>query len=118
MPQGFLVLAQLGGGSGLVSLLPMVAIFVIMWFLIILPQQRQAKQHRSLLDTLKKGDEVLTQGGMIGKIHALTDRTVTLEISGGVRVKVLKSSIQQLWKTEDDAGKPDEKSSKTEEEKK
>jgi preprotein translocase subunit YajC len=90
-----------------------------MWFVLILPQQRQVKQHRAMLDTLKKGDEVLTNGGLIGKIHALTDKTLTLEIASGVRVRVSKSSVQQVWTGENELpAKSDSKTDEKKEEKK
>ena len=114
MSKGLLVLAQLFGGGGAGgTVIFMVLIFAIMWFLLIVPQQRQVKQHRKMLDTLKKGDEVLTQGGLIGRISTLAGKTVLLELASGVKVKVQKSSIQQQW-TEDEAGKSD---AKTEEKK-
>jgi preprotein translocase subunit YajC len=117
--QGFLVLAQLGGGGSATStLIFMGAIFAIMWFVLILPQQRQVKQHKAMLDTLKKGDEILIQGGLIGRIQALEDKTLTLEIANGVRVRVVKTSVQQLWSASDAAAaKSDSKSEKTEEKK-
>lgn len=90
-----LLLAQAGaGGSPTSTIIFFAAIFAIMYFLMIRPQQRQLKEHRALLSALKKGDDVVTQGGMLGKIYALTDKVVTLEIANGVRVRVLLSSIQ------------------------
>jgi len=116
--QGFLVLAQLfGGGGGASTIVFMVLIFAIMWVVLIMPQQRQMKQHRAMIDTLKKGDEVLTQGGLIGRISALDDKVITLEVSSGVRIRVLKTSIQQLWGV-DAAAKKDEKKDEKKEEKK
>jgi preprotein translocase subunit YajC len=91
-----LVLAQVGGpgGSPYSTLFFIGGIFLIMYFLMIRPQQKQMKEHKSLLSALKKGDDVVTQGGLFGKIHAVTDKVVTLEIANGVRVRVLKSSVQ------------------------
>lgn len=90
-----LILAQLGqGGSGTTTLLFLVALFAIMYFVMIRPQQKQLKEHRSLLSALKKGDDVVTQGGVLGKIHAVTDKIVTLEVANGIRIRVLKTSIQ------------------------
>jgi preprotein translocase subunit YajC len=91
----FLILAQAApGGSNPLSLFGFMAVMVgIMYFLMIRPQQKQLKEHRNLIASLKKGDEVVTQGGMIGRIHALTERTVTLEVAAGVRVRVLKTSV-------------------------
>ena len=93
-----LVLAQFGGaggaGGGTTTLLFLVALFGIMYFVMIRPQQKQLKEHKALLAALKKGDDVVTQGGVLGKIHAVTDKIVTLEVANGVRIRVLKTSIQ------------------------
>jgi preprotein translocase subunit YajC len=90
-----LILSQLGGaGGGTTTLLFLVALFGIMYFVMIRPQQKQLKEHRALLAALKKGDDVVTQGGVLGKIHAVTDKIVTLEVASGIRIRVLKSSIQ------------------------
>ena len=95
MSETFLVLAQLGGaGGGSTTLLFLVALFAIMYFVMIRPQQKQLKEHRALLAALKKGDDVVTQGGVLGKIHAVTDKIVTLEVANGIRIRVLKNSIQ------------------------
>jgi preprotein translocase subunit YajC len=90
----FLILAQAGGSGNPLSLFGFMAVMVgIMYFLMIRPQQKQLKEHRNLLASLKKGDEVVTQGGILGRIQALTDRTVTLEVASGVRLRVLKTHI-------------------------
>lgn len=69
--------------------------FVIFYFLLIRPQQKQAKEQQALLAALKKGDEVITTGGLVGKIFAVLDeRFVMLEIASGVKVRLLKSSVQ------------------------
>lgn len=96
VPQGVLLLAQFGGGAGgsYSTFLFLGLLFAIMYFVMIRPQQKQLKEHRSLLAGLKKGDDVVTQGGMLGKIHAVTDKIVTLEVANGIRVRILKSSIQ------------------------
>ena len=87
--------AQAAPGSSPYSMVLMIgALFAIMYFVMIRPQQKQAREHRDLLSALKKGDDVVTQGRMFGKIHAVTDKIVTLEIANGVRVRVLKTSIQ------------------------
>ena len=95
MAPSILVLAQVGGaGSAYSTLFFIGGIFLIMYFLMIRPQQKQMKEQRALLSGLKKGDDVVTQGGLFGKIHAVTDKVVTLEIANGVRVRVQKSSVQ------------------------
>lgn len=83
--------------SPLVSMLPMVLIFVIFYFLLIKPQQKKFKEHTAMLGALKKGDEVVTSGGIIGKVvEADKDGVSTVEIASGVTVKVTKQSISAL----------------------
>jgi len=93
------------GPSTMVSLLPLVLIFVIFYFLLIRPQQKKGKDHREMLSQLKKNDEVLTAGGMYGKVVALTDTVVTLEVAPNVRVRVNRPQISQLLKVEKASGK-------------
>jgi preprotein translocase subunit YajC len=81
------------GGSQLLSFLPIILIFVIFYFLLIRPQQKRAKEHRGLLSNLKEGDEVLTNGGIYGKITGIKDDKITVEISDKVRVKVNRGHI-------------------------
>jgi preprotein translocase subunit YajC len=91
--------AQAGGapqGGGLISLLPLVAIFVVFYFLLIRPQQKRAKQHREMVAALKKGDEIVTGGGILGKITDSDDNFVTVEIASGVSVKVQRQSVGQM----------------------
>lgn len=89
------VLAQAGGGPRLDQLLIMMGLmFAIMWFLVINPQRKQLKQQRDLISSLKKGDEVVTQGGILGRIHSIEDKVMTVEVASGVRIRVLKSSVQ------------------------
>lgn len=85
--------AGAGGPGGLMSFLPLVLIFVVFYFLLIRPQQKKAKEHQEFIANLKKGDEVLTSGGLQGKITGLTDRVVTLEIADNVRVKIARPYI-------------------------
>jgi preprotein translocase subunit YajC len=68
----------------------------VMYFVMILPQQRQQKQHKAMLAGLKKGDEVVTQGGMVGKVYSVSDKRMMVEVSNGVRIQVLKSAIQTV----------------------
>lgn len=75
------------------QLMPFIFIFVIFYFLLIRPQQRRNREHQGFLEKLKKGDNVLTSGGILGTIEGLTEKFVTLEISEGVRVRILKSQI-------------------------
>ena len=87
-----------GGGdlSNLVQILPIILIFVVFYFLLIRPQQQRAKEHKKLLDDLKKGDAIITQGGIYGKITHIADQIVTVEIADKVRVRVTRSSIAGL----------------------
>ena len=90
--------AQAAGGSGagpnpLVQFLPLILIFAVFYFLLIRPQQKKAKEHQNFLQTLQKGDAVVTNGGIHGKITGLTDKVVTLEIADNVRVKVARTHI-------------------------
>jgi preprotein translocase subunit YajC len=106
-----LILAQAAAGGSPMSTLIFVAVLAaIMYFIMIRPQQKQLKTHRELIAGLKKGDEVVTQGGMLGKIYLVSERTVTLEIANGVRIRVLKTSIAAKGTVADDvAAKPEEK---------
>ena len=90
----YLVIAQLGGSSGPQTLVFIGLLFAIMYFVMIRPQQKQLKDQRTMLAALKKGDDVITQGGLFGKVFAVADKVVTLEVANGVRVRVLKSSVQ------------------------
>ncbi len=92
-------LAQTGGvhdHAGLMSLLPLVAIFAVFYFLLIRPQQKKAKEHRAMTEAVSKGDEVVTAGGTLGKITGLGENFVTVEVASGVEIKVQRASIQAL----------------------
>lgn len=91
-----------GDVSQLMSFLPMILIFAVFYLLLIRPQQKKAKDHRSLLENLKKGDSVMTQGGMYGKIAAIDGQVVILEIADKVRVKVSRGHIAGLAETPGD----------------
>jgi preprotein translocase subunit YajC len=84
------------GGSGLISILPMVLIFVVFYFLLIRPQQKKAKEHRQMVAAVVKGDEVVTNGGVLGKVTDVDDNFVSVEIASGVNVKVQRAAISQL----------------------
>lgn len=75
------------------QLMPFVLIFIIFYFLIIRPQAKRHKTHQAFLQSLKRGDSVLTSGGILGTIEGLTDKFVTLEIANGVRIRILRSQI-------------------------
>ncbi len=107
-------MAQAAGGSGggLMQMAPLVLIFVVFYVLVIRPQSKKAKELQGMLKELKKGDDVVTQGGIIGRITGLKDDEVTLQVQEGVRLRMLRSSITGLRKIgEKPAEKPAEKSS-------
>jgi len=87
-----------GQGGGFGAFLPLIIIFAIFYFLLIRPQQKKAKQHKQVLGSLKKGDRVVSSGGMHGVITGLTDDMVTMEISPKVRVKLSRSYIAGITK--------------------
>jgi len=77
--------------------LPLILIFAIMYFLLIRPQQKKAKEHRAMVDAVRRGDQVITQGGLIGKVSKVKDDgEVEVEIAPGVKVRVVKSTISQV----------------------
>lgn len=81
------------GAGGIASFIPLILIFVVFYFLLIRPQQKQAKAHQAFLNDLKKGHKVVTKGGLHGVITALTDTVVTLEIAKDVSVKISRDAI-------------------------
>ena len=89
-------------GGMLVSFIPLLLIFAIMWFLIIRPQRQRLKEHQAMVTALRRGDQVVTQGGMIGKITKVKeDGELEVEIAQGVKVRVLRHTITSvLSKTE------------------
>ena len=83
-------------GMDLFSLLPLVLMFVLLYFLLIRPQAKRAKEHRGMLQALQKGDEVVTAGGTLGRITRVGDQYVSLEIAPNVEIQAQKSSVQTL----------------------
>jgi len=96
-----------GATDMLTSFLPLVLIFVVFWFLMIRPQQKRMKEHRALVSAAKKGDKVVTNGGILGVITKAVDgeNDVEVEIASGVKVRVLRSAIQDVLKRTLPAGK-------------
>ncbi len=82
-----------GGAGTLASLIPILLMFVIFYFILIRPQQKQARRHQDFVRNLKPGDRVVTTGGLHGTVTGLTDSTITLEIADKVRVKVTRSAV-------------------------
>jgi preprotein translocase subunit YajC len=96
--------AQAAGGaaSAFTSFVPLILIFAIMYFLLIRPQQKKLKEHKLMVEALRRGDQVVTGGGIIGKVSKVTeDGVVEVEIAEGVKVRVMKATIVQVMsKTE------------------
>ena len=84
------------GGGGFGAFIPLILMFVIFYFLLIRPQQKKSKEHRETISNLKKGDRIITSGGIHGRITGVTDTTLTVEISDKVRVKLSRASVSAL----------------------
>ncbi|MBA2918633.1 preprotein translocase subunit YajC [Sphingomonas sp. MAH-20] len=90
---------QAGASSGaafFVQMIPLLAIFVIFWFLLIRPQQRRMKQHQALIAAVKKGDTVVTGGGLVGKVTKVEDQHVEVELAPQLRVRAVKSTLSDV----------------------
>src|SRR5512137_338902 len=85
-----------GGQSAITSMVPLIIMFGIFYFLLIRPQQKKAKEHKALLEALKKGDKFVTAGGMHGKVSAVEEGVVTLEVANGVNIKFNKGHIAAI----------------------
>lgn len=82
--------------SSLMSMLPLVLMFVVLYFVMIRPQMRRQKEHRSMIEALAKGDEVATAGGLIGKVTKLGDVYISVEVANGVEVQLQRSAVVQV----------------------
>ena len=82
--------------SSLMSMLPLVLMFVVLYFVMIRPQMKKQKEHRSMIEALAKGDEIATAGGLLGKVSKLGDSHLTLEIASGVEVQLQRSAVVQV----------------------
>ncbi len=85
--------APSGGGDGLIGFLPIILMFVLLYFLMIRPQMKRAKEQKAMIEALQKGDEVVTAGGVVGRISKLGDQYVTLEIAANTEVVVQRSAV-------------------------
>jgi len=87
-----------GGGSAnsFTQLIPLILIMLIFWFLLIRPQQKRAKEHRSMVEGLKKGDKVMTNGGIFGSVTDVKDDYLKIEIADGVRIKIQRDAVAAL----------------------
>ncbi len=88
-------------GSGFAQFIPLILIFVIFYFFLIRPQQKKVKEHKVMVQNLKRGDEVITSGGIIGKVERVfDDGRLEMNISDGVNVQVVKDTVQSHFKKE------------------
>ncbi|WP_378942548.1 preprotein translocase subunit YajC [Paracoccus sp. R86501] len=85
-----------GGGAAFAQFIPLILIFLIMYFLMIRPQQKRAKQHRELVANVKKGDTIITQGGILARVATVRDDELDVEIAQGVKIRVVRSTIAQV----------------------
>lgn len=86
-----------GGAMGsLISFAPIILIFLIMYFLMIRPQQKKVKEHRALIEGLRRGDQVVTAGGLIGKVVKVADAELEVELAPNVKVRVVRSTVTQV----------------------
>jgi preprotein translocase subunit YajC len=100
-----------GGATGpgpLVNLMPIALMFVILYFLMIRPQQKRAREHETMVQNLKRGDEVVTNGGIYGRIHAIADKILTVEIAPNVRIRLERDNVASVLR----AAKPEERENK------
>jgi preprotein translocase subunit YajC len=90
--------AAAGGGAaaGFISFVPILLIFLIMYFLMIRPQQKKMKEHKAMVEGLRRGDQVITSGGMIGKVVKVADSEVEVELAPNVKVRVIKNTIASV----------------------
>jgi preprotein translocase subunit YajC len=81
-------------GDGYMSMIMIVLMFAVLYFLMIRPQMKRAKEHKSMIDALQKGDEVVTAGGLLGRISKINENYATLEVANGVEVQVQRPAVQ------------------------
>ena len=95
--------AGFGGGdtmSFLMSIAPLILIFIVFYFLLIMPQQKKAKEHKQMLEGIEKGDDVITSGGIHGKVVGIADNVLTLDVGDKVKIKVSREFIAHKKGTE------------------
>ena len=85
------------GGSAFAQFLPLILIFAIMYFLLIRPQQKKVKEHQAMVSALRRGDQIVTQGGLIGKVTKVKDdNEIEVEVAEGVKVRVVRTTVAQV----------------------
>lgn len=90
--------ASLFGGSGIMQIVPLVLIFVVFYFLLIRPQQKKVKEHREMITNLRRGDRIVTSGGIIGQItKVMSENELQIEIAEGVRVRCSRSMVANIY---------------------
>nr|VFK00956.1 MAG: protein translocase subunit yajC [Candidatus Kentron sp. H]VFK01006.1 MAG: protein translocase subunit yajC [Candidatus Kentron sp. H]VFK04807.1 MAG: protein translocase subunit yajC [Candidatus Kentron sp. H] len=100
--------------AGFITFLPMIVLFALLWFLLIRPQQKRAKEHRNMVNALSQDDEVVTSGGILGRITKLDDNFVKLQVAENIEVSIQRHAVTSLMpkgtmKTEDDKNKGKQK---------
>tara|TARA_Y100000590_G_scaffold422211_1_gene526654 strand:- start:2 stop:286 length:285 start_codon:yes stop_codon:yes gene_type:complete len=89
-------------GQGIAQFIPLILIFVIFYFFLIRPQQKRVKEHKAMVEALKRGDEVITAGGILGKVErVMEDDRIEVDIGNDVKVQIIKSTITSLLKKEE-----------------
>lgn len=85
-----------GAGSSLLSMLPLVLMFVVLYFIMIRPQMKRQKEHKAMIDAIAKGDEVVTAGGLLAKVNKVGESFVHVELASGVEVQLQRTAITQV----------------------
>jgi len=88
--------AAAGGESSLLSMLPLVLMFVVLYFVMIRPQMKRQKEHKAMIEAIAKGDEVVTSGGLVGKISKVGESFLSLEVAAGVELQVQRGAVVQV----------------------
>ena len=96
MADGAAAAGNAPAGGDLMGMLPLLLIFVLFYFMLIRPQAKRAKEHKNMVEALSKGDEIVTQGGLLGKITEVGESFVSLQVADGVEVKVQRQSVSTL----------------------
>jgi preprotein translocase subunit YajC len=96
IPSAFAQAPAAGGDAGLMGFLPIILMFVLLYFLMIRPQMKRAKEQKAMIDALQKGDEVVALGGLVGRIVELSEQYATLEIAPETKIMVQRPAIQTL----------------------
>ncbi len=82
--------------SSLMSMLPLILMFVVLYFVMIRPQMKKQKEHKAMIDAIAKGDEVVTAGGVLGRVSKIGDSYVSLEVANGVEIQIQRSAVVQV----------------------